>query len=81
MNSALQCLSNTVPLREYFVEGKFKNEVNKSNPLGMKGAIAENFGGLLREMWDGTHQSVNPKSLKHVIGAAAVMHNTTTSVF
>lgn len=37
MNSALQCLSNTPFLNEYFIEGRYKNEINTKNPLGMKG--------------------------------------------
>jgi ubiquitin C-terminal hydrolase len=48
MNSALQCLSNTPPLNEYFVSGKYKDHVNKVNPLGTKGKLAEEFGSLLK---------------------------------
>ena len=48
MNSALQCLSNTVPLTDYFLSGKYKTEINKTNPLGMKGKIAEEYGSLLK---------------------------------
>ena len=48
MNSALQCLSNTVPLTDYFLSGKYKTEINKTNPLGMKGKIAEEYGALLK---------------------------------
>jgi len=34
MNSALQCLSNTVPLTRYFLQLQiFKEELNSSNPL------------------------------------------------
>lgn len=48
MNSALQCLSNTPLLTEYFISGKYKSELNKTNPLGMKGRIAEEYGSLLK---------------------------------
>lgn len=34
MNSALQCLSNTWPLTQYFLGCYFKNEVNMTNALG-----------------------------------------------
>jgi ubiquitin carboxyl-terminal hydrolase 4/11/15 len=37
MNSALQCLSNTPTLNDYFITANYKNDINKNNPLGMKG--------------------------------------------
>jgi hypothetical protein len=71
MNSALQCLSNTEPLRQYFLDGSFRSDINKSNPLGMKGQIAEQFGALLKEMWSGAETAVSPKGFKHTIGKFA----------
>jgi len=68
MNSALQCLSNTPFLNEYFVEGRYKDEINTKNPLGMKGAIADVFGMLLKSMWSGEFESIAPKKFKHVLG-------------
>jgi ubiquitin C-terminal hydrolase len=58
MNSALQCLSNTVELKEYFVSGKYKSEINKTNPLGMKGKVAEEFGALIK-VTDYLHECVH----------------------
>ena len=37
MNSALQCLNNTTPLCEYFLDKRHNTEINTKNPLGMKG--------------------------------------------
>ena len=37
MNSALQCLSHTQPLTEYFLYSNWQKEINISNPLGMQG--------------------------------------------
>ena len=37
MNSALQCMSNTVPLTNFFLTNEFMQDINRSNPLGMKG--------------------------------------------
>ena len=34
MNSALQCLSHTMALTEYFLGGHFIPEINKDNALG-----------------------------------------------
>lgn len=46
LNSAIQCLSNTVPLTEFFLSDAYKADINKSNPLGMKGQLAECYGKL-----------------------------------
>lgn len=51
MNSALQCLSNTPEVQEYFVSNVFREEINRDNPLGNGGALAEAFGALLQRLW------------------------------
>lgn len=55
MNSTLQCLAHTSPLRSYFLSGEFANDLNKDNPLGTGGELAVEFAKLLAEMW-GTKQ-------------------------
>ena len=44
MNSGLQCLSNIPELTKYFLMGYQTREYNRTNPLGMKGALAQAFG-------------------------------------
>jgi ubiquitin carboxyl-terminal hydrolase 4/11/15 len=51
MNSSLQCLAHTAPLREYFLSGEYKRDLNKDNPLGTGGELATEFADLLVEMW------------------------------
>ncbi|MGH0174594.1 UNVERIFIED_CONTAM: hypothetical protein FKN15_002093 [Acipenser sinensis] len=46
MNSALQCLSNAAPLTEYFLQDEYEAEINRDNPLGMRGEIAEAYADL-----------------------------------
>lgn len=53
LNSALQCLSNTPELTEYFVSRVFEQEINEENPLGNGGALARAFGGLIQQLWSG----------------------------
>jgi ubiquitin carboxyl-terminal hydrolase 4/11/15 len=60
MNSALQCLSNTFPLTQYFLEGWFVNEINKENPLGSNGVLAYLYSQLLNEMWFKTSSVFSP---------------------
>eukprot|EP00727_Mastigamoeba_balamuthi_P010597 m51a1_g616 putative ubiquitin carboxyl-terminal hydrolase 11 (873) ;mRNA; f:101802-105321 len=68
MNSGIQCLSNTQFLTEYFLEDKHRAELNKDNPLGMKGQLATSFANLVKEMWSGCSSSVAPRDLKYKIG-------------
>ncbi|KAJ3088386.1 ubiquitin carboxyl-terminal hydrolase [Quaeritorhiza haematococci] len=51
MNSALQCLSNTVPLTAYFLTGTWEDELNRDNPLGMRGEVAEAYANLVANLW------------------------------
>lgn len=51
MNSILQCLSCTMPLSVYFISNAFRKNVNVVNRLGRKGALAECYAELLRNMW------------------------------
>ncbi|KAJ8257762.1 hypothetical protein GJAV_G00189410 [Gymnothorax javanicus] len=68
MNSALQCLSNTPPLTEYFLRSAYLDELNFNNPLGMKGEIAEAYADVIKQMWSGRHYSVVPRIFKTKVG-------------
>ncbi|KAL5033521.1 hypothetical protein BDV3_000498 [Batrachochytrium dendrobatidis] len=71
MNSALQCLSNTVPLTHYFLFGSWKNEVNSNNPLGMNGRIPKVYANLIHQLWRDDQErprSFSPREFKHTIG-------------
>ena len=47
----------------------YEQELNPVNPLGMKGAIAEAFGALLRRIWApvGSNTSYSPREFKQVL--------------
>ncbi|KAI9487251.1 MAG: hypothetical protein EXX96DRAFT_615041 [Benjaminiella poitrasii] len=51
MNSAIQCLSNIPQLTRWFLSGKYVNDLNTSNPLGLNGKLAEAYALLLRDIW------------------------------
>lgn len=51
MNATLQCLAHTWPLRQYFLSGQYKKDLNRENPLGTGGELAIEFAKLLQEMW------------------------------
>ncbi|XP_031519197.1 ubiquitin carboxyl-terminal hydrolase 4 isoform X2 [Papio anubis] len=71
MNSALQCLSNTAPLTDYFLKDKYEAEINRDNPLGMKGEIAEAYAELIKQMWSGRDAHVAPRMFKTQVGRFA----------
>lgn len=71
MNSALQCLSNTPQLQNYFLEEAYKKELNVDNPLGMGGVLATTFGMLLQKLWSGSGSSFPPREFKHALGKFA----------
>jgi ubiquitin carboxyl-terminal hydrolase 4/11/15 len=68
MNSALQCLSNCTPLRNYFFQGNFLNEINYDNILGSAGALVSNYAQLLYTLWNKAGGSCTPTKFKEAIG-------------
>ena len=51
MNSCLQCLSNTLPLTNYFLNGHYEDEINTTNVMGSKGRLAKNYATFIKNMW------------------------------
>jgi ubiquitin carboxyl-terminal hydrolase 4/11/15 len=71
MNSAVQCLSNCVSLTKYFVNDSYKSELNRDNPLGMRGEIANAYAGLMHQMWSGRYSVIAPRQFKTAVGRFA----------
>ena len=69
MNSVIQCLSNTLPVRDYFVSGRHLADINRDNPLGFKGELAKAFSFLIRKLWSGEYEYFSPKKLRSVIAS------------
>ncbi len=68
MNSSLQCLLHTMPLMRTFLSGRYKDDLNRTNPLGKKGELAEAFASLMGSIWKPGVQYVSPRSFKAKIG-------------
>jgi hypothetical protein len=64
MNAALQCLSHTTELSNYFLDRKYKKDINLKNPLGSQGKVAENYAGLIFELWNGVKSIASPSFLR-----------------
>ena len=71
MNSSLQCLSNTIPLTDYFLGYDFRGEINHTNFLGTKGALVTSYAQLTKHLWLGSDPSHAPTGFKHDIGRFA----------
>lgn len=71
MNSALQCLAHTLPLTCYYLSGKYAEELNLTNPLGMKGVLARTYANFLMKYWNPNTTTLAPTLLKSVIGKFA----------
>ena len=67
MNAAIQCLSHTVGLSEYFMKGLYKDHLNTNNPIGSGGRIAMSYTELIRELWLGTGRSHAPWNIKRTL--------------
>ena len=68
MNSTLQCLAHTEPLRRYFIDGGYTSDLNRDNPLGTGGELATEFARLLRQMWG---LRGGPSSARGILAGAA----------
>ena len=69
MNSALQCLSHTPALTDFFLNGSWKTDLNADNPLGSGGNVAKEYAALLAQLWsaDAASGAVSPARFKRVI--------------
>ncbi|KAK5929796.1 hypothetical protein CgunFtcFv8_011000 [Champsocephalus gunnari] len=75
MNSSIQCVSNTKPLTDYFISGRHLYELNRTNPIGMRGHMAKCYGDLVMELWSGTQKNIAPLKLRWTIAKYAPRFN------
>jgi ubiquitin C-terminal hydrolase len=71
MNSILQCMSNTPLLTSYFIGDRYVSEINRSNPLGWQGRVAEEYAKLIKNMWSDKLVVASSMKFKQVIGEFA----------
>jgi len=71
MNSSLQCLIGIPPIANYILSEKYMTDLNRDNPLGMQGKVAEAFATLVKLVWGNTAKSVEPRGFKQTIGQFA----------
>lgn len=52
MNSTIQCLSATIDLTNFFIDGSFMKYIQRDNWKGSKGLMPELYCILLRNLWE-----------------------------
>uniref|UniRef100_A0A8B9PRC0 Ubiquitin carboxyl-terminal hydrolase 32 n=1 Tax=Apteryx owenii TaxID=8824 RepID=A0A8B9PRC0_APTOW len=55
--------------------GRHLYELNRTNPIGMKGHMAKCYGDLVQELWSGTQKNVAPLKLRWTIAKYAPRFN------
>ncbi|EGV94931.1 Ubiquitin carboxyl-terminal hydrolase 32 [Cricetulus griseus] len=56
-------------------KGRHLYELNRTNPIGMKGHMAKCYGDLVQELWSGTQKNVAPLKLRWTIAKYAPRFN------
>lgn len=72
MNSALQCLSHIPELTYFLIYDFYRKDLNKENPLGNGGRIAEAYASLVKHLFDrrliGHQSSLAPRDFRYTLG-------------
>ena len=68
VNASLQCLSNTIPLTDYFLGYDYRSEINADNPLGTGGRLVSSYAELIEHLWLGDDRSYLPTRFKSDLG-------------
>ncbi|KAJ3274213.1 ubiquitin-specific protease doa4 [Terramyces sp. JEL0728] len=68
MNSTIQCLSATIPLARYFLNGSYKRHLARNNPLGSQGKVADSYAALIQSLWSCEDPVVIPTEFKSCVG-------------
>jgi ubiquitin carboxyl-terminal hydrolase 4/11/15 len=70
MNSALQCIRSVEELAIYFLQDKYKSEINPNNPLGSGGVMAKKYAELLQGVYgDNASSSFSPTNFKKTLSS------------
>lgn len=67
MNAALQCMSHTIELTNYFLRSEYKLDTNATNVMGTQGKLAESYASLIYEMWNGVKSMVSPNYFRFMM--------------
>ena len=60
INTTIQCLSCYWEFTNYFITDKYKQHLNKENPIGSKGLIAQSFSNIIKQLIYGKQNQYFP---------------------
>jgi ubiquitin carboxyl-terminal hydrolase 4/11/15 len=70
MNSALQCIRSVEELAIYFLQDKYKSEINHDNPLGSGGVMAKKYAEVLQGLYgENASSSFSPTNFKRTLSS------------
>jgi ubiquitin carboxyl-terminal hydrolase 4/11/15 len=70
MNSALQCIRSVEELAIYFLQEKYKPEINHDNPLGSGGVMAKKYAEVLQGLYgENASSSFSPTNFKRTLSS------------
>ena len=70
MNSALQCIRSVEELAIYFLQDKYKSEINSSNPLGSGGIMAKKYAEVLQGLYgENASSAFSPNNFKRTLSS------------
>uniref|UniRef100_A0AAF5PTQ7 Ubiquitin carboxyl-terminal hydrolase n=2 Tax=Wuchereria bancrofti TaxID=6293 RepID=A0AAF5PTQ7_WUCBA len=69
MNSVLQTLFNTIPLRRIFTKNEFFKFVNRTNKMGTMGVISSVFSAMMDSVWSGLFSALRPQQFLETFAA------------
>eukprot|EP00934_Nitzschia_sp_Nitz4_P002136 Nitzschia sp. Nitz4//scaffold46_size129759//49937//53329//NITZ4_003499-RA/size129759-snap-gene-0.24-mRNA-1//-1//CDS//3329552589//2136//frame0 len=75
LNSIIQCLNHIEPLTQYFLTGNYSKDMNRQNPLGSGGKVANAYASLLQKVWSGKYSALAPRLLKQTVASFAPQFN------
>ncbi|SCV67611.1 BQ2448_5222 [Microbotryum intermedium] len=67
MNSTIQCLSAAIPFARYFKDRSYQRDINVTNPLGTRGALADAVSELIRAIWAQQYMFLSPVTFRENI--------------
>ena len=64
MNAILQCMSGTIPLSRYFLDGSYKSAITPESTKKHLGGFTAAFAETVKRQWDGKQTEVWPEAIK-----------------
>lgn len=64
MNATIQALSATTPLSVFFMDDRYRSQVQFENWKGSKGVLPDLYANLVRSIWKGDVEAIRPSTLR-----------------